>query len=66
MTTPLARPTASTGVKDRARSKPTMDAGPPDAVANASTTIIQTGDGVDRSEHDRPHRAIISTTTMTM
>lgn len=44
-TTPLARPTASVGVKERARSKPTVEAGPPVAVTQIRTTMTGRGAG---------------------
>ena len=59
LTSPLARPIACTGVKERARSKPTIDAGPPLAVANAITTTSQCGGTPGQSStavHARDHR----------
>ena len=59
LTSPLARPIACTGVKVRARSKPTIEAGPPVAVVHAITTTIQCGAGPDHSRtavHGDHHR----------
>ena len=43
LTSPLARPIAWAGVKERARSKPTIAAGPPLAVAKAISTTSHVG-----------------------
>ena len=43
LTSPLARPVSCGGVNERARSKPTIEAGPPLAVANAITTTSHVG-----------------------
>ena len=54
LTSPLARPIACTGVKVRARSKPTIEAGPPVAVVQAITTTIHAGAGPGPQQHRRP------------
>ena len=54
LTKPLARPDASFGMNVRARSKPTIEAGPPVAIRQTSTTSIHIGAGVERRQDDRP------------
>ena len=66
LTKPLARPDASTGMKVRARSKPTIDAGPPVAIRQTSTTSIHTGAGVERSSTTAQPRAIAPTMPSTI
>ena len=63
LTTPLARPEASSGVNVRARSNPIMDAGPPDAVRQTSTTSSHSGDGSDRAS-TAVHAITIPATTL--
>ena len=58
LTNPLARPDASTGMNVRARSKPTIDAGPPVAISAAPARPAATAAPASgRSEHDaQPQR----------
>ena len=49
LTSPLARPSDCDGVKERARSKATIEAGPPVAVVSTITTSSHSGAGVSRS-----------------
>ena len=66
LTNPLALPLASAGVKLRARSKPTIDAGPPDAIAKTSRTSSHIGAGVDCISTTAHISAIQATTQMTI
>ena len=66
LTTPLARPVASCGVKVRARSKPTMEAGPPVAMAKTSTTSSHSGAGSERTSTAVQHTAMTATTASTI
>ena len=66
LTKPLARPEASTGMNVRARSKPTIDAGPPVAIRQTSTTSIHIGAGVDRISTAVQPSAIATTIPSTM
>ena len=65
-TTPLARPIDSCGVNERARSKPTIEAGPPAAVVQTSTTSSHIGAGVSRSSTAVHGTTMIPTTPITM
>src|SRR4249919_1165632 len=65
LTKPFARPDASFGMKVRARSKPTIDAGPPVAIKQTSTTSIHIGAGVDRARTTAHPVAIAATITRT-
>ena len=65
LTKPFARPDASFGMKVRARSKPTIDAGPPVAIRQTSTTSIHIGAGVDRASTTAQPKAIAATITST-
>ena len=64
LTRPLARPVSCAGVKDRARSKPTIEAGPPLAVAKAITTTTQSGAAPGHSS-TAVHGTTIARTTPT-
>src|SRR5262245_47536263 len=65
LTNPLARPDASFGMNVRARSKPTIDAGPPVAIRQTSTTSIHIGAGVDRARTTAHQNAIAATIAST-
>src|SRR6476646_6365904 len=65
LTNPFARPEASFGMKVRARSKPTIDAGPPVAIRQTRTTSIHIGAGVDRARTTAQPHAITPTITRT-
>src|SRR3954451_6963609 len=47
LTEPLARPDASFGMNVRARSKPTIEAGPPVAIRQTSSASIHSRSGVE-------------------
>ena len=65
-TTPFARPVASTGVNVRARSKPTIEAGPPVAMAQTRSTSNHSGDGSGRARTAPQTSAITATTASTI
>ena len=65
LTSPLARPLTSAGVKLRARSKPTIEAGPPEAIEKTSRTSSHIGAGVERSSTTAHSVAIVATTQTT-
>src|SRR3954451_24488345 len=65
LTKPLARPDASFGMNVRARSKPTIEAGPPVAIRQTRTTSIHNGAGVDRARTTAQPHAIAPTITRT-
>src|SRR5689334_22566534 len=66
LTRPLARLASCGGVKERARSKATIAAGPPMAVAKVITTSSHTGAGPGHSSAAVHGTTIASTTRITM
>ena len=61
LTTPVARPSRSEGWKVRARSKPTIDPGPPIAVTTTSSTSSHSGAGPGQSSTTAQTVTIAST-----